>query len=233
VFPKLANVNLFTNKMRISGGGVSTSISDVNTTATHIVDVANTAISLATGYVGSDDVFLQSFNNSLKTSKPLILNPFGGDIIVGGNLSASNYTGGATLTGTPTAPTATAGTNTTQVATTAFVLANTNALPYKLATFYVNQSGTNAPTSVTLSNNTSFFPSPPTWERTGAGDYRFFIGTQSTTKVFPYAVQSSWTFGNDIYASSIQGQYIQITKRTNGVLTDGLINILFEVRQYP
>ena len=124
VFPKLANVNLFTNKMRISGGGVSTSISDVNTTATHIVDVANTAISLATGYVESDDVFLQSFNNSSKTSKPLILNPFGGDIIVGGNLSAPNYTGGATLTGIPTAPTAPAGTNTNQIATTAFVQAN-------------------------------------------------------------------------------------------------------------
>jgi len=38
-----------------------------------------------------------------------------------GNLTATSYSGGATLTGTPTAPTATAGTNTTQIATTAFV----------------------------------------------------------------------------------------------------------------
>jgi len=40
-------------------------------------------------------------------------------------ISATSYTGSATLTGTPTAPTATAGTNTTQIATTAFVQANT------------------------------------------------------------------------------------------------------------
>ena len=40
---------------------------------------------------------------------------------VNGNISATSYTGSATLTGTPTAPTATAGTNTTQIATTAFV----------------------------------------------------------------------------------------------------------------
>jgi len=43
---------------------------------------------------------------------------------VNGTVSATSYTGSATLTGTPTAPTATLGTNTTQIATTAFVLAN-------------------------------------------------------------------------------------------------------------
>jgi len=41
-----------------------------------------------------------------------------------GNIKATSYSGGATLTGVPTAPTATSGTNTTQLATTAFVLAN-------------------------------------------------------------------------------------------------------------
>lgn len=41
-----------------------------------------------------------------------------------GNLTATTYSGSATLTGTPTAPTATAGTNTTQIATTAFVTGN-------------------------------------------------------------------------------------------------------------
>ena len=40
---------------------------------------------------------------------------------VNGSISATSYTGSATLTGTPTAPTATLGTNTTQIATTAFV----------------------------------------------------------------------------------------------------------------
>lgn len=42
---------------------------------------------------------------------------------VNGSISATSYTGSATLTGIPTAPTATAGTNTTQIATTAFVQA--------------------------------------------------------------------------------------------------------------
>ena len=40
------------------------------------------------------------------------------------SITATTYTGSATLTGTPTAPTAPAGTNTTQIATTAFVQAN-------------------------------------------------------------------------------------------------------------
>ena len=44
-----------------------------------------------------------------------------GAFSVDGNISATSYTGGATLTGTPTAPTAPVGTNTTQIATTAFV----------------------------------------------------------------------------------------------------------------
>lgn len=43
---------------------------------------------------------------------------------VNGSISATSYTGSATLTGTPTSPTATTGTNTTQIATTAFVQAN-------------------------------------------------------------------------------------------------------------
>lgn len=51
------------------------------------------------------------------------------------NLTATSYTGGATLTGTPTAPTATAGTSTTQIATTAFVQANKSKLSgYTVAT---------------------------------------------------------------------------------------------------
>lgn len=143
MFPKLANVNLFTNKMRVSGGGTSTSISNVNTTATHIIDVANTAISLATGYVGSDNVFLQSFNNSSNTPKPLILNPFGGTVNIN-NLSGTgtrNVVADASgnlltdstvyaplasplLTGIPTAPTPTAGSVGTQIATKEYVLAN-------------------------------------------------------------------------------------------------------------
>ena len=49
---------------------------------------------------------------------------------VNGTISATSYTGGATLTGTPTAPTATVGTNTTQIATTAFVQAEKNLIAH-------------------------------------------------------------------------------------------------------
>lgn len=65
---------------------------------------------------------------------PFYMNPNGGNVGIGtttdngldklqvnGSISATNYTGSATLTGTPTAPTATVGTSTTQIATTAFV----------------------------------------------------------------------------------------------------------------
>jgi hypothetical protein len=47
---------------------------------------------------------------------------------VNGSISATSYTGSATLTGTPTAPTAIAGTNTTQIATTAFVQSANSAI---------------------------------------------------------------------------------------------------------
>jgi hypothetical protein len=63
------------------------------------------------------------------------------NVNVVGNLTASSYSGGASLTGTPTAPTATAGTNTTQIATTAFVQSAAS-------------SGTYTPT-VTAGSNTS------------------------------------------------------------------------------
>jgi hypothetical protein len=49
---------------------------------------------------------------------------------VNGSISATNYTGSATLTSTPTAPTATAGTNTNQIATTAFVAGEVSTSAY-------------------------------------------------------------------------------------------------------
>jgi hypothetical protein len=69
-----------------------------------------------------------------------------------GTVTASSFNGSANLTGTPTAPTATVGTNTTQIATTSYVLANSGALPYKVYTALLSQSGTNAPVATVLQN---------------------------------------------------------------------------------
>ncbi len=55
---------------------------------------------------------------------------------VNGSVSATSYTGSATLTGTPTAPTAAPGTNTTQIATTEFV--STNFAPVSGSANYIN-----------------------------------------------------------------------------------------------
>jgi hypothetical protein len=75
---------------------------------------------------------------------------------VNGGISATTYTGGATLTGTPTAPTATVGTNTTQIATTAFGFANFIALSGN-QTFTGIKSATNTGTTqvngILLTNN--------------------------------------------------------------------------------
>jgi len=69
-----------------------------------------------------------AYLNYLGTGNTLINtttdNASGAKLQVSGNITATSYSGGATLTGTPTAPTATLGTNTNQIASTAFVLAN-------------------------------------------------------------------------------------------------------------
>jgi len=79
---------------------------------------------------------ISNYNFSTGGRSAIAIQPDGGNVLVGtttdngvdklqvnGTISATSYTGSATLTGTPTAPTATAGTNTTQIATTAFVQA--------------------------------------------------------------------------------------------------------------
>lgn len=79
--------------------------------------------------IKTDGNILKFFTKNLSsdtttTANDLAMSIQGVNVAVAGNLSASTYSGGASLTGTPTAPTAPAGTNTTQIATTAFVLAN-------------------------------------------------------------------------------------------------------------
>jgi hypothetical protein len=70
-------------KLSITGGEVSTSISNVGSTSTSVFNVANPAISLSIGYVGTDIPMLQSFNNTTNTSNNLTINPFGGNVGIG------------------------------------------------------------------------------------------------------------------------------------------------------
>lgn len=132
-------------------------------------------VNTASGYS-----YLQSVKGGVGF-RPLQLNPNGGDVIVGNNLSAGLYSGGATLTGTPTAPTATAGTNTTQIATTAFVLAN--ARPNKIYRAILNQTGTSAPVATVLENTLG---GTVVWTRNSPGNY-----SATLTGAFP-AAKTFW-----------------------------------------
>jgi hypothetical protein len=67
----------------VLGGGTSTALANLSTTNSHRIDVANSALSLITGYLGSDNVFIQSYNNGTNTAKTLYINPFGGGIMTG------------------------------------------------------------------------------------------------------------------------------------------------------
>lgn len=89
----------------------------------------NGGINFRTGLAVGESPVVASFNSS-------------GLFNVVGNITASSYSGGATLTGNPTAPTPTAGDNDTSIATTAFV--------NNVAT-----SGVYTPTSSSLVNTSS------------------------------------------------------------------------------
>jgi len=80
----------------------------------------------ANSLVGNWSIYNNSaYLNYLGTGNTLINtttdNTSGAKLQVNGNITATSYSGGATLTGIPTVPTASVGTNTNQIASTAFV----------------------------------------------------------------------------------------------------------------
>lgn len=77
-------------------------------------------MTISTEDVNGSSVFIKDSNGFVGILKNNPSSAFD----VNGVISATSYTGDATLTGVPTAPTATAGTNTTQIANTAFVNGN-------------------------------------------------------------------------------------------------------------
>jgi hypothetical protein len=84
----------FVGKLRVTGGGVSTSISNVASTVTQTISVANPATKLGIGYVAEDFPMIQSFNIS-NAPLPLSINPFGGNVGIG----TSNVTDKLTVNG--------------------------------------------------------------------------------------------------------------------------------------
>jgi hypothetical protein len=98
-------------KTHIKGGSQSNSITDVSTTGSLRIDTANPAVTAVFGYDASDNVFLQSVNSSTNVSKPLLINPFGGNTLIGttaDNGSKLQVAGAATFSSTVTASNGTA-----------------------------------------------------------------------------------------------------------------------------
>jgi len=137
------------------------------------------------------------------------------------------------LTGTPTAPTATDGNNTTQIATTAFVLANTTALPYKVITALISQSGTNAPTATVLENTLG----PISFGYVSLGVYSVILSGGVSFTIDKTTVlctkQYSGTIGVVFSGNRDTNSQVSIsTGSTNGAVNGQLTNATIEIRVY-
>ncbi len=116
-------------------------------------------------------------------------------LTVNGNITATSYNGGATLTGNPTAPTATAGDNDTSIATTAFVTGAVSSSGALLTT--TNQSWTGTK-SFTGTQGMSFTKSI-------ADNFATLTGTNNTTGSVLDITNSSSGFGSRYFVSSGTG----------------------------
>ena len=145
-------------------------------------------------------------------------------------VTATSYTGSATLTGTPTAPTAAPGTTGNQIATLDYVQAN--ARPYKVYTALLSQTGTNAPTATVLENTLG---GTVVWGRSNAG---FYTGT--LTNAFPsgktFYPPSSITWVNEnvrIYNYISNTSQIRVDTYFLSANSDGILNNnTIEIRVY-
>jgi len=169
---------------------------------------------------------------------------FGGNILIGkttpdtgeklqvnGNITATSYSGTATLTGNPTAPTAPAGTNNLTIANTNFVTgAIATAKPYKVYTAILTQTGTSAPVATVLQNTLG---GTPVWTRTSTGLYTatltgFFTPNKTalfaSVQYFGAAVSPLYT-GTDVVG-------IQTFITSTGVLSDNINGATIEIRVY-
>lgn len=208
--------------LKRASDGLTVGLLDLNTTSSTL-DI-NTAYSILRFYTESSESARLIQNRLLinKTSDDGV-----SELQVNGEITATTYTGGATLTGTPTAPTATAGTNTTQIATTAFVQTATR--PYKSYTALLTQSGTSDPTVKVLENGLS---GSVVWTRNSAGlYYGTLTGVFTADKTAVFTMKQTSGGASDVIkgAQRASSDIISVMTNTDGVLTDTSI----EIRVYP
>ena len=80
------------SKLEVTGGEITSSLTNINTTLTQKINTANPAISIGFGYLSSDMPFIQSFNNASLSSNSLNINPFGGNVGIGTTNPTSKLT---------------------------------------------------------------------------------------------------------------------------------------------
>jgi len=79
-------------KVHILGGNlIPTGILDVATKSALRIDTANPAITLVSGYHSTDNVYIQAVNSVTNVIKPMLANPYGGSVIVGGTSSSELF----------------------------------------------------------------------------------------------------------------------------------------------
>jgi hypothetical protein len=81
--------SLSSKKLRVSGGELTTGIANIETNANTNYTLANAPINFAIGYLPSDNPYLQSYNAVNNASNKLDINPFGGNVIFGGNVGVN------------------------------------------------------------------------------------------------------------------------------------------------
>jgi hypothetical protein len=82
-----------TAPLNVQGGSITTGLANIATTLTTRFNTANPPVTLGIGYVSSDNPFLQAFNSTNSTANNLILNPFGGNVLIGQATSRAAGTG--------------------------------------------------------------------------------------------------------------------------------------------
>ena len=242
--PKFTGASTLVNSLIYDNGtsvGIGTTIPNFSSGGRTLIDIngsSQSMLAFSVGGVGkgflfhtnTDLLISNEGNGSVKFntngSQKLEITS-AGNANFSSSVTATNFNGSATLTGTPTAPTATLGTNTTQIATTAFVQA---IRPYKVYTALLTQTGTSAPTATVLENTLG---ATIVWTRSNVGIY---VGTLSgvftANKTYTSNTFGSFSGFAQFSSSSVNTVNINSTN-SSGSLTDGLINgNSIEIRVY-
>lgn len=213
------------------GGDITTGFANMTSTSTFKLKTANPAISLAVGYLASDDVFISSYNSSTNTQKNLYVNPFGGTVNINNLSGAGSRIVVADSNGnlSAEAPTTSAGTYDilTRNTSTGVVEKVSDIRPYKIYVALLSQVGTGAPTAIVLENTLGGIP---VWSRGGVGIYTATLTgafTASKTVVFITngAINGKNSTGGRFDNNSITVSSSGLTSLEDTAFVDGTIEI--------